>query len=349
MTAKGPVYLHLGAPKTGTTYLQTVMDAAAAPLQEHGLLFPAGKSGQQRATRDLLGQGSSAARRQRSGSWHEVVTQINEWPGTAVFSNETLAMGLRPRRIGRVVSRFPDRDVHVVYTVRDLVRQLPACWQESLKNRATTPFAEYFATISAAEPLRRSDPGERLWAAQDAAAVLTPWADVVGAHRVHVVTVPPRGAPRDQLLQRFGDVIAMDLSGYGNVATEPNVSLDATEAAVLRQLNAELARWDEAMPWLDYVRLVKRYLANSVFPQRESRIPLWLTSQQAAWAMQRSSSTADAIERAGFDVVGDVGDMRPTSPDVPISEQPLDDPAVADQRDVALLALAHLLRRPASG
>jgi hypothetical protein len=345
MPGKGPVYLHIGAPKTGTTYLQTVLDAAATPLRGHGLLFPGGKGAQQRATRDLLNQGAPDARRQRAGSWRRIVAQINEWPATVIFSNETLALGLRPQRAPRVAARFGDREVHVVLTVRDLVRQLPACWQESLKNRATTSFEEYFAVLSGGGPLRRSEPGERVWAAQDADTVLGPWAQVLGADRIHVVTVPPRGAPRDMLLRRFGEVLGVDLTEFGDVKTEPNVSLDATEAAVLRRLNVELARDDPPMPWLDYVRLVKKFLANEVFPQRGERRPLWLTREQADWALEQSHRNADAIERAGFHVVGDLADLRPSSPDVPISEQLVDAPPEADQRDVALLAMTRLLRR----
>ena len=349
MSGKGPVYLHIGAPKTGTTYLQTVLDAAATPLRGRGLMFPGGKRGQQRATRDLLNQGAPQARRHRAGSWREIVAQANEWPGTVIFSNETLALGLRPARVPRVAARFGDREVHVVFTVRDLVRQLPACWQESLKNRATTSFVDYFGVLSGDRPLRRTEPGERVWAAQDADAVLTPWGDALGADRVHVVTVPPRGAPRDLLLRRFGEVIGVDLTEFGDVASEPNVSLDATEAAVLRRLNTELARDDPPMPWSDYVLIVKRFLANEVFPQRDGRRPLWLTTEQADWALRQSHRNADAIERAGFDVVGDLADLRPSSPDVPISEHLVDAPPEAEQRDVAVLALTRLLRRSTAG
>ena len=34
------VYLHIGAPKTGTTYLQEVLFTNRARLAEHGVLYP---------------------------------------------------------------------------------------------------------------------------------------------------------------------------------------------------------------------------------------------------------------------------------------------------------------------
>jgi hypothetical protein len=34
------VYLHIGAPKTGTTYLQEVLFRNRARLAEHGVLYP---------------------------------------------------------------------------------------------------------------------------------------------------------------------------------------------------------------------------------------------------------------------------------------------------------------------
>lgn len=338
------LYLHIGAPKTATTYVQTVLDAAASDLEHAGLLFPGGKRAQQQATRDMLNVGTAQARNQRAGAWQAMVEQIRAWPSTVVFSNETLAVGLRPRRIPGLLQRLDTHEVHVVYTARDLIRQLPAAWQEALKNRDTTPFEEFVARLTSGQELRRSVPGERIWQALDAVTVLSPWAHHIGQDRCHVVTVPPRGSDPRTLLERVGRLIGADLAGVEGAKAEPNVSLDVAEAALLRRLNSQLADSDDPMTWPRYVRLVKRFLANEVLPRRPHRHPLWLTPSQLAWATQQSAELAAAIDLAGFDVVGDLADLTPVTPGVPVGEGSLDDAGEASLADVAVYALTQTLR-----
>jgi hypothetical protein len=346
----GPVFFHVGAPKTGTTYLQTVLEAAREPLAEQGVLVPGSKVAQQRATRDMLHVGTAEARERRSGAWRAMLADMQAWPGTVVFSNETLVFGPDRRRIARLRSRFEDREVHVVYTARDLVRALPAVWQESLKNRSTATFTDYVATLSGGGRLRVHDAGERMWLAQDVCRAMARWQDVLGADHIHVVTLPPRGAAADTLLRRFGTVIGADLTRFADAPTQPNVSLDAVEASVLRRLNIALAELDPPLSFSAYVTLVKRFLANDTFPDRAARTPLWLTPAQAQWALAESHRVADELSRAGFHLVGDLDDLRPGSPGVPVADGDVDDPPVAAERDVALLALARTLhlvdRRP---
>jgi hypothetical protein len=349
MASPGPVFLHVGAPKTGTTYVQTVLDAARAALAHQGVLVPGSKLAQQRATRDLLAVGTQRSRQSRRGVWRRTLQRMQDWPGTVVFSNETLVLGLQQPRIARIQDRLGDRELHVVYTARDLVRALPASWQESLKNRSTATFAAYVDALRSGVPLRTADPGERLWLAQDICAAMHRWQAVVGPERVHVVTLPPPGAPRDLLLARFGATIGADLTPFAGAPTEPNVSLDAAEAAVLRRLNELLADADPPLPFPDYVRWVKRLLANEVLPTRAGRGRLWLTPDQAAWALAESHRVADAVAESGFDVVGDLDDLRPNAPWVPVHEGDVDAPSVDTERDVALLALASVLPRAAVG
>lgn len=338
------LYLHIGAPKTGTTYLQTVLDAASADLARAGLLFPGGKGDQQQATRDLLAVGTARARLNRAGAWPAMVEQIRTWPQTVVFSNETLAIGLRPQRIPRLLDRLDSHEVHVVYTARDLVRQLPAAWQEALKNRDSTRFDEFTSRLASGEQLRRSVPGERIWLALDAVSVLDPWAQQIGRDRVHVVTVPTRGSDPRTLLDRIGRVVGLDLAAFDGGNAKPNVSLDVAEAALLRHLNRHFADSGEGLPWPRYVTLVKRFLANEALPRRSERRPLWLTPKQLEWASEQSRLLAEAIAEAQFDVVGDLSDLTPATPGVPVSVDDVDYVGETQLSDVAVFALAETLR-----
>src|SRR4029079_18055480 len=89
----------------------------------------------------------------------------------------------------RPVQGFATADVRVVITVRDLARQIPATWQETLKNRSETPYAEYLATLFETWPSARRGSGG-FWAAQDVEALVRRWSAGVGVERVTVVTVP---------------------------------------------------------------------------------------------------------------------------------------------------------------
>ena len=79
--------------------------------------------------------------------------------GTRVVSHEILA-GADQDAVRRALESFPEHEAHVVLTVRDLGRQIPAEWQERVKHRARRDFAAYLrhtrATTAAPTRSRRS-------------------------------------------------------------------------------------------------------------------------------------------------------------------------------------------------
>ena len=85
------VFLHIGAPKTGTTYLQGVLDANRDVLARQGVLYATGRSSRDRvwATEVLRGLDLSRhPRRRAAGAWDRIVKQVKGWEGTAVVSHE---------------------------------------------------------------------------------------------------------------------------------------------------------------------------------------------------------------------------------------------------------------------
>ena len=60
-----------------------------------------------------------------------LVDEVNAWTGTAVISMEFL--GPRsPEKIAQIRGCFPDTEVEAVLTCRDLARNIPAMWLESM-------------------------------------------------------------------------------------------------------------------------------------------------------------------------------------------------------------------------
>ena len=74
MAARPVVYLHIGAMKTGTTYLQQLVYANRKSLRGAGLVLPGSNWGRQvRGVQDVmrLGRRDPHIRRQSRGAWQE--------------------------------------------------------------------------------------------------------------------------------------------------------------------------------------------------------------------------------------------------------------------------------------
>ena len=89
----GQVFLHVGVPKTGTTFLQGVMASSRKTLKEHGVMYPGPNAGHFWAAQDLtehlfLGRENPMV----PGSWAKVVRQARRWPDTTVISLELVTL-----------------------------------------------------------------------------------------------------------------------------------------------------------------------------------------------------------------------------------------------------------------
>lgn len=144
-------------------------------------------------------------------------------------------------------------------TARDLARQVPAHWQEGVKNGQSYSFAEFRAQVAVHGLTGRDD---EFWCEQDLMDAIRRWregADLPASH-VHVVTCPPGGADPTMLWGRFAAAVGLtevplDLGRSGR----SNPSLGRTQVAVLRGINQAL---DDAIGWPDYAYVVKRGYAQ---------------------------------------------------------------------------------------
>src|SRR6478609_7333351 len=85
------VYLHIGAPKTGTTYLQHVLFQNRERLAKAGVLYPYSALEQSfRSAHDFCGTGWFGHEAERfRGEWEQVAKAVREWSGpTAILSSE---------------------------------------------------------------------------------------------------------------------------------------------------------------------------------------------------------------------------------------------------------------------
>ncbi|HEU4512069.1 MAG TPA: hypothetical protein VFR87_03090 [Nocardioidaceae bacterium] len=346
------VLLHIGAMKTGTTYLQQVMIRNKDVLASHGLLFPGESwSDQVRAAHDLVGHHRERGVRQRAaGAWDAVTAEMLAWDGAAsVLSVEFLSFA-GPRVAQRAVESLAGAEVHVVLTVRDTAEVLPGLWQTHCANGGTASWpgfarsARFGAGIGPlSQPLGQ---GARLFRrALDVPRMLDVWAPVVPAQRLHVVTVPRPGAPRELLWERFASVLGVDPAVATRPAAGHNPSLGYASADLMRRLNSELGR----LPRHRYNPTLKHYLAERVLAERrtvEARAELDAASAEFTARWNRRVRTA--LEASTAHLVGDLEDLPVTEPETPAG--PIVEPTQADLLDAAEAAaegLDRLVRRRA--
>jgi hypothetical protein len=339
------VYLHVGAPKTGTTYLQDRLTLNADTLAGHGVHFPTRSPlvspalFQFRAALDLLGREWGAAAGDTTGSWEALVKRVRRRTGTVVISHEILAPA-RPEQVARAMDDLAGAEIHVVYTARDYSRVLPAAWQESIKQGRRWPYAKF---------LRKSRRGKTWFSrAFDLPSVLGTWGAGLPPERVHVVTVPksrdatPGGT--DPLWSRFCSVVGIDPAWAPHESTRTNQSLGVAESQVIRQLNSRLDRGTDHQA--EYDVLIRQLLAQERLVEKPSP-PVRLPPRAYGWVTEASERWLEYLEQSGVDVVGDPEDLRPPPVD---PEAEWDDPdkvAARKRLRVALDALAAMTQEAA--
>lgn len=328
------VHLHIGLPKTGTSYVQDGLWASRERLAAQGVLVPGERRvSTNQAVWDLLGRRPRGAEHPRlAGAFRSLVAEVTGWSGRSVVLSEELLSAATPRQVGRVVRALGPARVHVVVTVRDLGRVLVGAWQQELaKGRAWT-WQEYAAAV------RDPDQGPAsasllFWLRQDVSRVLDTWETAVPRDRVRLVTVPPAGAPPELLLRRFAGATGVDPTALRSGPAGANVSVGAAEAEVLRRLNASLG---DRLNERQYSHVVAHRLRPALQARRGAR-PLWLPEADQGWVADRSAATVDQLRARGNEVVGDLADLLPA-----VAAAERGRPDEATEGEVAAAALAAL-------
>jgi hypothetical protein len=305
------VYLHVGTPKSGTTYLQAVLGANKQRLAaEAGLLFPGrGWADQVRATRDVVGANPHGDYDEATeGAWQRLVDEITAWDGAAVVSMEWLGSAGR-KQVPRIVESLRPAKVEVIVTARDLARTIPAAWQEFVQNWNPWSWEEFIAAITAENP-KATASGRVFWVQQDLSRILAVWRDVLPVEQLHVVTVPPRGAPAGELWKRFASVLGVDPFRFDATGGGTNESLGLESTELFLRLN-RASRLDN-MSWEVYREALKGTLAKRGLSRRKpSESAIVLPESAHTWVKACAADQVEAVRSSGVHVVGDLADLEP--------------------------------------
>jgi hypothetical protein len=338
------VYLHIGAPKTGTTYLQDRLELNARSLAKHDVHFPTRPLVSPglfhfRAALDLLGQDWGGPPGHAEGSWDALVKRVRRSSGTVIISHEVLAPA-GPDRVARVMGELAGAEVHVVYSARDLARQVPAAWQESIKQGRKWSYRGFL------ERMEREGPW--FFQAFDLPTVLGTWGAALPPERVHVVTVPqhrPTPGDEDVLWLRMCTAFGIDPAWAPRESDRANRSLGAAETQVVRRLNRRIERATRREAAYD--ELIREMLAQDQLVKRRSA-PVRLPPDRFDWADERAREWIDWLAASGVDVVGDPEDLRPLRPAEGERWRNPDKVKAKAQLNAALDALAAMTQEAAS-
>jgi hypothetical protein len=338
------VYLHVGTPKSGTSYLQDKLALNRGRLEQQGIDYLHTRHGTHfEAALDLIGETWAGEEKAARGQWDALALEARKARRDVLVSHEILAAA-EPASVARAMASFPDREMHVVLTARDLGRQIPAEWQERVKHRGRRDYREFLAKLQKNYP--RTDWLMWFWRVQHLPRILDTWGAGLPPEQVHLVTVAPSGGPRDLLWKRFAEVVGIsDETSYEESETT-NASLGSAEVTMLRRLNIELA--EREVPREIYVEWVREAFVKEVLAQRPGKQRATVPPAHRAAVDEITTDWLDQIRTSGVDVVGDLDDLVPVWPDPETWLDP-DEADPAAVAEAAIQALAYVIDEIGTG
>lgn len=327
------VYLHVGSPKSGTTYIQRVLRHNQQPLADHGVLVAGRTHGELVHAGFVVREDSRLEQLppRAAGAWGRIVQQVREFDGdSAIISYELLA-GARKRQASAALADLAGLEVHVVITTRDLGRAVSSAWQERLKFALDVPLGEWQPP-----PETKGPRAEWGWRTMDPASVAARWGADLPPDRVHIVTAPRRGAPPRELWDRFAAACSLTDVAVDLDVPPANESLGVKAAEVLRKVNEQdlgpIKGAREQSRWL------RDTLAHTVLAPLDDE-PMGISDTQLAEARQRAQEAVETIRASGWQVHGDLDDVAATRREGRLPEEV---PA-EELLDVAVQAIVGLL------
>ncbi|PVG83123.1 hypothetical protein DDE18_07290 [Nocardioides gansuensis] len=325
------VFVHIGLPKTGTSYLQAILWPAREQLRSVGLLLPGARKADHLFASMVVRDDPGVRRRgpDAPAAWDRVSADVAAWGGDALVSHEFFCAATA-EQARRMVDQLAPAEVHVVVTAREPLGLFTSSWQESLKNKSTTPLRDYGQSVS-------EDPRDVWdWRALDLGLVLERWAPAVPAERVHVICPGPPGSPRELLWERFAAVLGLDPAVCDATRGFANASMGVVEAETLRRINAALPAYSGHArgAW------IRSFLADERLVPRQGE-PFWPADDQVADCRERGRRAVEMLRASAYDVVGDP-DLLLVPDDLPPRRHP-DDVTDAEVAACAVDLVATLM------
>jgi hypothetical protein len=297
----GTRLVHIGPPKTGTTYLQSAFHSSRAAVSAQGVHYAGPTRQPTAAVQAVLGTPSPNTGEVPSlGQWHGLVREVKRSKKSRVVISSEFLADATPAAIRTVVDDLDRERVHVVVTLRPLARIIPSQWQQFIQSGVRKPFDGWLDAIF-------NDPSKvspTFWRRHRHDELIARWADVVGPENITVVALDDRDhAMVTRVFERLvglreGTLVAdHDLS---------NRSMTMAEVEIVRAFNQQFFAEGLSRPLHTQVM---RFGAASYM---KSRPPAADAQRVEApqWALDRAGEIArgmvDAIGASGVRIIGDL-------------------------------------------
>ncbi|WP_062206362.1 hypothetical protein [Demequina salsinemoris] len=295
----GTTLLHIGAPKTATSALQSALTNANEQLLDLGVRVPLGQGNHNQLVRHLAygkaeADGFALVRRM-----HEEFEQDSR---LRVVSSELCSQMTIKK--GRAVYDSLPGPVHVVLTLRNFADLLPSQWQQRVKLGETRTLDEWLdEVLDDPESLDLSP--VPAYHQRDNRWLLSRWIEIAGAENVTVAVLDR--SDRRSVYRIFEHLLGLEdgLLEGDNL----NESLSAAEAEFLRSFNIAA----EHLPRNQrYMKVVDRGIARAIRQYQGELPPSAPVAIPEAYvdpASRAGRAFADAVTATGVRVMGDLGEL----------------------------------------
>ena len=301
------VLLHVGAPKTGTSFVQDILFTHREALRERGILYPADRHDAHfLAALDLMELpwgGLEQRGSRRLGPARRRGARLARAPRSSATRSWARASRVRsPGRWSR--SGGDDAEIHIVYSARDLVRQIPAEWQENVKHRRTRTYGRFLESLR--DPERSTEVAQWFWGVQEVPDVLDRWGALA----------PPRtGPPGHRAAARLRARRCCGSASPACSASTPSSSPPRTRPTPRSAYPSR--RWSAGStsgsttcsPTTTTARFVREMLVHRNLSAHAGSPRLSLPPTPTAGRATLGRSWVSELALRGYDVVGDLDDL----------------------------------------
>ena len=318
----GSRLVHIGFPKTGTTSLQYALDTTRDELGGYGVAYP-GTERYHKAAGVYISEaiGRRGDPPAKESDWTKLVEQASEATDKRVMISSEWLAETPVHGVERVIADLGGvGKVHVVATLRPLVKIMPSAWQQYLQNGNRVPYEKWLKGMLVTEPYEWPTPS--FWRRHRHGEILERWAKAAGPDNVTVIVVDSRD--HGLLLRQFEAMLGLP---DGFLKPQPpetdNRSLSWPEAEMLRLVNKTVRErdWPDAV-FRSIVRLGVVERLSSLKPEAADLPKIGMP----AWAAERASAlgAADAatISGLGIRVIGDLDSLGRMPTDSSIADRP---------------------------
>jgi len=336
MSTLGDRVIHIGAPKCGSTALQSAFYQNRDALQSEGVTY-IGESSHWISAAKAVAEVSDriSGKNPPISEWERLVKEVNAvTSGTALISSEWFSAASEAS-VQRIVSDLDANRLHAVLVIRPLTSTLPSAWQQGLKLGGKQALSEWLDTVL----IHPEDPrSKRVWSKHRYDQIAERWITALGRERVTVV-VADESDPT-YIFMALSQILGLRQGSLSAPPKRTNPSLSAFEADALAELNKiYFERGGTLYAYRSGVLRTFDGYVNSLrsgSAQRSTISPAQLPAVQAL-----NTSIATGIREAGCRVLGDLDQFA--NPQQGTRTNPSADQGAAEQRSADVRSAAGMM------